>query len=983
MTAYRGTAWILLQDIGAFTTLTERLESQGPEGVERLGRIIRGFFRDAEALLRPHGGWIVSLVGDAYWALLPAEIPRETLEMLVPRLLELPVFQRHHLASRVIAVRGPVQMSRIPAAGGTFWDLTGLAVEAAYALEERLDAGQTAIRDLSATVPLPRLSPLSPGLPPHPFRLLDLTVAFVEVPRSQSPEETLSRFQEEEIFLVKWVPHPRRQIALAVAGYPFATGLEERRLGRFLLKGRREGWILRAGASTGRVFTGRIRGHTFEELLFLGDPLNVAARLLALAQPGDLLLEKPAEPSWQFRDLGSHRLRGRAHPVHVVALEGIHRTLSGSDPPFTGREHEIQALKNLLAASKRIAVIGPVGVGKTRLVQEVLKDHPVPATWIRGYAAAAPLSGLRCLVRDLLVPSPLLQAYLEGQSAIPRDVVMEALREALAQGGPRVMVLDHFHGVDPATLQLLLPVLETHPPDLRVIFTLRAPHPLLERLNPVFFQLSPLPERAVLSLLRKMAPDLSSTHFQDLLMRCKGNLFCVFALLRAFQHDGPVRTDNVYLSQVQHLSRPALRILEILACAGGPLQENELPERSPSVRRELMEAGVIRETSTGVELAGAPLSRALLSSIPPTRRRRHYAFLAAKARKSGRDPQEIARWLTLARRFTDAIPFWTETANRRYYQALHEELDRIERFLEEAGGKFRSLRRLVSGLRRMREGAYEKAETIFRSLLHRRTLRKYALFGLVELYDWWGRYDQMKACLVALFAHRHSFQPVEHIRYREALGIWHDMMGHHPQARYWYERCLALARKHGLPSEVSTALFNIGWIHQKEGQWEQAREHYLASLEHAEHLFDRGPALLRLGDVSFMLDEHTLALEFYREALEIFRTLRFPFWEVLTLRNLALVEAFLGMHEDAMAHAREVDARDPDAEVPWVYGVALILGEKKTVRDLLPKIRSEPYRMLGEMLLGLRPPDLAPFASMSPFGQKVARRVLEQADSGA
>jgi len=976
----RGTAWVLLQDIGAFTALTERLEREGSEGVERLGRIIRGFFRDAETLLRPHGGRVMSLVGDAYWALLPPEHPPTTLETLASRLLELPVFRRHRLASRVIAVRGPVQVSQAVAAGGFSWNLAGLAVETAYTLEEKLEAGR-AIQQLPATLPLPSLSHLTRGLPPYPLRILDLAVAFVEVSPETSPEDVLARFQEEEVFLAKWVPHPRRRIALAVAGYPFATGLEAQQLGRFLLKGRREGWILRAGASKGRVFTGRIRGNTFEELLFLGDPLNVAARLLALAQPGDLLLSF-AESSWQFRDLGKQTLRGRNRPVHVVALEGLHRESEVREPPFTGREKEVQALHHHLATSNLVAVMGPVGVGKTRLVQEVLKNHPLPATWIRGYTAAAPLSGLRTLVRDLLVPSPLLQAYLEGRSTIPKDAIITTLREALLKGGPRVLVLDHLHGVDRATLDLLLPILQTPPPSLRIVLTLRGEHPVLEACSPAVLHLPPLPENTVLSLLENFAADIPPAHREEIARRCGGNLFCVFSLLWGLHHGTTLHGGNVYLSRVQHLSRRGLRSLEILACAGVPLREAELPRGWVGVRRELFEAGAIRETPEGMEIAGEPLAEALLSSVPPARKRRHFAFLADRGRKSGRDPQEIARWYTLARRLRDALPFWVEAAHRRYFQGLHDELDRMEQFLEETGRKFRSLRRLIAGLRRMREGVYEEAERIFQSLLHRKTLRKRALFGLVELYDWWGRYDRMKACLVALFPFRHSFSPWEHIHYRESLGIWHDMMGHHRKALFWYERCLTLAREHGYSSDVSSALFNIGWIHMKERRWEQAREYFLASLELAEHMFDRGAPLLRLGDVSFLLDEIPLALDFYREALEIFRTLRFSFWEHLALIQLVRAEAILGMEEEALAHAREADAFHPRGDQVMLFGAALLLGRKDLVRELLPQIRFPPYRLLGEMVLGLRPPDFAPFASLDPFLKKEAQWVLAHLGEG-
>lgn len=977
MESLAGTAWILLQDIGAFTALTERMERAGPEGVERLGRTIRSFFRRAEEILQRHGGQVISLVGDAYWGLLPAEVSKDIVHTLARELLDLPVFWKEGLSSRVIAVRGPVRLATCPSGSGINRVLEGLGVDLARELEETTEAGHVVVQEMLSTSPLVLPEPPPFSLPSYPLRLLPLVVAFVEIPEREDLAQVLAFFQEHDLWLAKWIPSARNRLALVVGGFPYATGEEAHRMIRTLAKARQEGFVLRAGVSQGLVFTGRIRGRTFEEILLIGDTVNVASRVLGLAGEGEILLGNTEVENESVRWLGAVRVRGRDRPVRLGFLE---RTVPLRPPlrlPFMGRDREVRWLQEHLARGGRVVVKGPAGVGKTRLVEEALKGMDLTAVWIRGYTGLAPLSGLRALTRSLPSPPSVIRAYLEGKTPVPREEVVEAVRVWLESYASFVLVLDHVDGLDEASRRMFETIFSRLSHEIPVVLTLR--NPPFPVSSPEVMSLEPLAEAFQRSIIRAVAPELPPDREEALIRQCGGNLFCLELALAARKAGHTDLPTTPFLSAVQHLSSGALRVVEYLACAGIPLREEELPEWTDRVREELVYSGLVQITAEGITLQGEPLERAVLSSIPPSRRRRRYRMLADRAASQGvRGSEELARWYTLGRAPGRAASFWQDVVDERYFQALYEELDRVERFLEGQGGRFRSLVRLVHARRAMREGRYHEAERVFHDVALRRTFRKIALINLVELYDWWERYDSMKQCLVALFLHRHTMTPREQVSYRGALGIWHDMQGDHAKALDWYERCLAFARKYGLQDAEATALFNIGWIHQKEKRWEEARAFYLVSLEKARTRYAQAAAILRLGDLHVFQDRLEEARHLYEQALKLFQEIRFPFWENITLRNLSLTEAFLGLGEEAMAHARKVQKREGEH---WPFLVALVLGDRKTVQEHLEEV-GERFRILGEVLLGRRSPESIDPDQYGFFIRKVVDRVMAHAAQG-
>jgi hypothetical protein len=142
---------------------------------------------------------------------------------------------------------------------------------------------------------------------------------------------------------------------------------------------------LRTGVNTGEVLAG---DPAAAQALALGDTVNVATRLEQVASSGEVLL---GQATWALvRDavevtaLDPLTLKGKSAPMGVWRLETVNPVAPGRarrlDRPMVGREAERTRLRGSAenAAGSRschlATVVGAAGVGKSRLVAEVLAD---------------------------------------------------------------------------------------------------------------------------------------------------------------------------------------------------------------------------------------------------------------------------------------------------------------------------------------------------------------------------------------------------------------------------------------------------------------------------------------------------------------------------------------------------------------------------------------------------------------------------------
>ena len=129
-----------------------------------------------------------------------------------------------------------------------------------------------------------------------------------------------------------------------------------------------------------------------------GDGVNVAARLEALSEPGGVCVSAALHDLVQgrlpvaFEYAGEHHVKNIAKPIGIyharfagspVALAGVtveppaaanpagHHNLPQALSSFIGRQHEIGAVKALLSEHRLLTLVGPGGIGKTRLALQV------------------------------------------------------------------------------------------------------------------------------------------------------------------------------------------------------------------------------------------------------------------------------------------------------------------------------------------------------------------------------------------------------------------------------------------------------------------------------------------------------------------------------------------------------------------------------------------------------------------------------------
>ena len=298
---------------------------------------------------------------------------------------------------------------------------------------------------------------------------------------------------------------------MLVAGAPRSGGHDEERMLRTVraVMDRAGVLPLRIGVNRGNVFAGDF-GPPFRRTYSIkGDAVNLAARVMGKASDGEVLataatLER-SPTRFATEALEPFLVKGKSLPVSASRLGPVLSAEQGrrSTSPFVGRRAELDLLRAALARAadgrgSMVEVVGEPGIGKSRLVTELLRSSP-PVTIVGGscrdYDATTPYFLFRSLLRNVLglrrdadpgATSQRLQEVVAGSApellpwlpllAVPLDVEVPATREsdeldpqyrkarleeAVEQlltrltTGPVVLVLEDVHQLDGASCDLL------------------------------------------------------------------------------------------------------------------------------------------------------------------------------------------------------------------------------------------------------------------------------------------------------------------------------------------------------------------------------------------------------------------------------------------------------------------------------------------------------------------------------------------------
>jgi class 3 adenylate cyclase/tetratricopeptide (TPR) repeat protein len=276
----------------------------------------------------------------------------------------------------------------------------------------------------------------------------------------------------------------------------------------------------RTGINTGEVVAND--DPTADQKLVTGDAVNIAARLEQAAPENEIYvgevtyrLVRDAVEVEAVEPLG---LKGKTQPVpayRLISARGVDGNLRRLDTPIVGRDEELGTLARVYRevtadrVVRLVTVIGDAGVGKSRLVHEVVDQMATDARVLRGrclpygdgitfwplrlmVCAAAEIANddppelarakLMALIGEQDVADRLASATGLSPASFPLHEVNWAARkflERLAASGPVVALIDDIHWAEPAFLALLEHVLDSSAGAAILLLT-TARHDLLE-----------------------------------------------------------------------------------------------------------------------------------------------------------------------------------------------------------------------------------------------------------------------------------------------------------------------------------------------------------------------------------------------------------------------------------------------------------------------------------------------------------------------
>jgi class 3 adenylate cyclase/tetratricopeptide (TPR) repeat protein len=473
----------LFVDLVGFTPMTESLMVHGTAGAEQVSSIVNSVFEPAVRSTYACGGWVAKYAGDAFVALFPDNAkeprPEEAAGEIAGRLSESNTLETPYgaftIAARVGVACGRVTWGIIPGRRRSLFFFAGSAIQRSIQAQTRSTPGHYVVDRRYGG---PGVHPAPPRILPRAGRAhgagdrvphgetgakLQALVPFV--PRSIRDLGTAGEFRDVACVFMgfhglsgsvdRYMAGRAAEVlsvvaakvhrfggylselefgdkgALVVAYFGAPQGLERPMLHalgcaaetRDALRGMTP---VRAGVTFGRVYAGLVGSALRAEYKAVGRTVNLAARLMASAPWGVVLLDRGSsaslDESLPLEDRGSVRLKGVEQPVPVLAVTGTRRTrrTKGPESPLVGREREVARLRDILAPLERGSGLGIVyidgrpGVGKSRLVNAVKTTLCARLAWF-----SMPCDGV---LRESLNPlRRWARAYFGGADDRSRD----------------------------------------------------------------------------------------------------------------------------------------------------------------------------------------------------------------------------------------------------------------------------------------------------------------------------------------------------------------------------------------------------------------------------------------------------------------------------------------------------------------------------------------------------------------------------------
>ncbi len=210
---------------------------------------------------------------------------------------------------------------------------------------------------------------------------------------------------------------------ILTAGAPSGSGDDERRM-LLALREIVEAPLtipVRIGVNRGFVFAGDVGPAYRRTYTVMGDTVNLAARLMAHASPGEILATREildrSPTAFALDPVEPFFVKGKTEPVEawrVGPVLGAKPDVEKLVLAFTGREAELTALTAARDSARDgigrvVEIVGAAGMGKSRLVDEIrarCEGMIASSTRCELYEATTPYFPLRAILRSLLGLDP-------------------------------------------------------------------------------------------------------------------------------------------------------------------------------------------------------------------------------------------------------------------------------------------------------------------------------------------------------------------------------------------------------------------------------------------------------------------------------------------------------------------------------------------------------------------------------------------------
>lgn len=436
----------------------------------------------------------------------------------------------------------------------------------------------------------------------------------------------------------------------------------------------------RTGVNTGEVVSGD--AHASQRLV-TGDVVNTAARLEQAAAENEILLgpltHALVRDAVDVEPVMPLALKGKAEPVPAWRLVRVRPAAEGrtrrQDTPFVGRDGELARLRGILdeaiaTAAPRLAILtGDAGVGKSRLVRELVTGAQGVARGLRGRClsygegitfwpigeivrTAAGIGEddtpedarprLLALAGERDVAAKLASILGLSPATFPLPEVFWAVRrlvERLGAEQPLIVVVDDVHWAQPALLDLFEHLLAagTAAPLLLVLtarpeFVDEAPA-WIGREGALHLPLEPLDERAAAAVVDNLAGAAVPLEVsRRVIATAEGNPLFVEQLVETLIESGMLRLVAGRWERVDEATELALPPT-IQALVAARLDRVGRDERAAVEPASVI--GLRFEEDAVAELVGPELRPSVALSLGGLVRRRLVRPLAASAEADG------------------------------------------------------------------------------------------------------------------------------------------------------------------------------------------------------------------------------------------------------------------------------------------------------------------------------------------------------------